>query len=107
MRDTAKEECRDLETDWRGNRGDSSCINVVVATKVKVLTRNAFLISHRAIIFGLQHNVNDAPLSCAVDITCDICESFQQHSHPHPQLQTQQSVKPLPEASALSDSSQS
>ena len=86
MRDTAKKECRDLETDWRGDRWDSSCITMFVATKVKVLTHEAFLLSHRAIIFGLQHNMNGAPLTCAVHMTCDICESFQQHSHPHLQL---------------------
>lgn len=69
MRDNTKRECKVLRTDGGGTGGILHCITMFVVTKVKVLTYKAFLISHRSTIFGLQHNVDCAPLSCAVGNT--------------------------------------
>lgn len=80
MRDNTKKECKVLRTDRGGTGEILHCIIMSVVTKVKVLTYKAFLISHIITIFGLQHNVDGAPLSCAMHNTCNIYETFLQHS---------------------------
>lgn len=70
------------------------------------LTHKTFLIPHRATIW-LAIQVNGAPLSWTEHRMCNICETFLQHCHLHPQWWAQQfpqlaCVQPLPQASASS-----
>lgn len=90
MRDTTKTACRDfknwLEGWWVGLFIAYSCL--WLQKEKSSLTHKAFMISHRANIFGLIQ-CEWSPPSCATCNTCNICESFLQHSHPYPQLQMQ------------------
>lgn len=83
MKNTAKREYGVLGTDWRGDRRDSSLRSHVCGYNSKSLHPQTFLISHGVTIFGLQHNVDGAPLSCVVRNTCNKYETCLQH----PQLQ--------------------